>query len=46
MEWGRSVRSCRVACYAADLGDVFEGAGVGGFDDELLAEGSEAGFGA
>ena len=43
--WGR-VRSCRVARYAADLGDVFEGAGVGGLDDELLAEGSEAGSGA
>lgn len=43
--WGGDVRSCRVACYAADFGDVFKGAGVGGLDDELLAEGLEAGFG-
>ena len=38
------VRSGRVAGYAADLGDVFQGAGVGGLDDELLAEGAEASF--
>ena len=45
-EEGGRIRSCRVAGYAADLGDVFEGTGVGGLDDELLAEGAEAGFGA
>ena len=46
LDVGGRVRSCGVPRYAADLGDVFEGAGVGGLDDELLAEGSEAGFGA
>ncbi len=37
-------RATRVGRYAADLGDVLEGAGVGGGDDELLAEGLEAAF--
>ena len=40
-----NVRSDRVPRYAADLWYVFKGAGVGGLDDELLAEGLEAAFG-
>lgn len=45
-DWqGGDVRSRGVPRYAADFGYVFEGAGVGGLDDELLAEGLEAGFG-
>ena len=30
--------ACRVASYARDFGDVFEGSGVGWFDGELLAQ--------
>lgn len=40
-----NVRSGRVPRYAAYLWYVFKGAGVGGLDDKLLAEGLEAGFG-
>jgi hypothetical protein len=38
-------RAAGVRRYAADLGDVLEGAGVGCGDDELLAEGLDAAFG-
>lgn len=42
---GGDARASRVPRYAAYFGYVFEGAGVGGLDDELLAEGMEALFG-
>ena len=37
-----SVRSGRVPRYSAYFWYAFKGAGVGGFDDELFAEGLEA----
>ena len=36
-EEGDGIRSCGVGSDLADLGDVFEGAGVGGGDDEVFA---------
>ena len=42
---GLDIRSSRIRCDSSDLGDVLEGAGVGGLDDELLTEHLEALFG-
>ena len=44
-EEGDGIRSCGVGSDLADLGDVFEGAGVGGGDDEVFAQLLEAAFG-
>lgn len=45
MAIGWTLRSSRVPRYTPYLGYVFESAGVGGFDDELLAKSLDTFFG-